>query len=1712
MVMDTRSKIKLKLAILLSCLLVSCGWWIYHSTMPRPIPDLTSNSSSATPPRNVPALSPTSTTHSNSLGNASLSLPPSSPSTLTTTHLPPAPNLIPEDPTKLMPILQVYESPDTTHPDLIKRVRIVRANFKYPIWRIEEVVTKPQSGKPETIQSRNVMIADHVMIRLNQDSDRAQLESLVKSQGLAIRKTMTMPGCFLISIPDESTNALPNLLAKLSPEKGLIRYVEPDYVVRSQQTTPNDPNYSLLWGLNNTISPDADISAPQIWELTTGNSQIVIADIDTGMDYNHPDLASNVWHNTGETLNGLDDDNNGKIDDVTGWNFVSENNSPLDGQGHGTHTAGTIGAVGNNGLGLVGVNWHCRLMPLKFLNDSGDGVISDATEALAYVSHLRRRGVNIKITNNSWGGGGYSAMFREALADHAACGILFMAAAGNESQNNDLTPFYPSAYPESNVIAIAATDSHDALAYFSHYGTNTVHLGAPGVNTFSTLNGARYGYMSGTSMATPHVSGAAALLWSLWPSAHADDIRDAILKGVDVIPALVGKTITGGRLNARKSVDTLFRIIHTPRENAFNSGAGYAIECDIGPLVLTDTNQIFVYWALNGSSNFTATACLYLSNNTFKALIPEQAEGSELHYWIQATATNGSEALTPANAPTNSFHFMVVPGATLTVTGTPAPIANPWPDYGENNYYSGKVIQASAPLSTSPDSGKRWSCTGWTGTGNVPAIGSSNALSFSLSIDSTLDWQWQEEAALIYTSLYPPLNTTNWWIKGSTANSLLAPDPVTIAGATYRFAGWSLDGLRQPDLTSPAVNPILNISMTSPHLVSALYIPESRDSDLNGINDWWESLYRGSLATEPTADPDEDGYDNLHEFIDQTNPCDSNSVPRPPVIINTTLTNQQVHPAPYTLSALITDNCRVVSATLTWSRNGAPATTTPMIAGTGHLFTAAIPAPGTNGDSFVYSFSASDPLASTTNGPYTLTPCYPVIASTPSRFNVQLLPETTSNLFLSVTNSGLGIWQGHLTVLAGGLSNDVENGAIDWSHTGTNDLWNICPEWAVSGSNAWYCGNPETFYYNSSMHSKLDSTPFYVATGSQLTFKQWMECELDGQYWRVGWSIKDCWDGGIVEISTNFGTSFIQIHPVGGYPNKISGYVASPWPDETPCFAGDGSGWSQPTFDLSAFSGSVAILRFHFGSDDNTEETGWFIDDIVVTPTPPPPLWLQPVSTNITAAPQATTLIPLAHVNSMGIPTGDREAALLISANTLTAPRMSLPTQLKVRSPSTLTWSSARQSSTQGEGLVTLSNQLYDADGDACLATLEWSTPPYGAWSNTALLSVTAEVGTAMLTGLSTLPLSNLLTRSQTGFLTNTLTSVWNSQNPSNAIGFASNALVRARAWDGLFWSNWTTSQPFMVDNEAPPTPAHFISLVHQTNAWSKNPIMSLRWDLTQEMRGSGVTNYEYGTTVNPAILISSGTTTGRTSLTPPVADGTNNWAWVRARDHMGNRSTPAFFGPCWIDATPPSAAEASITLALSPFGHYVVGSNSVTGTWTGFSDGLGSGIVGYYFAPTNAGGTTKGTWTTSTQGILTTLQQEQTNTLYVWAKDQTGWIGQAAFASVISLSPNGDWDHDGILNWQEDLAGSDALASDSVFQLGIASSDPLLPSSFTLHWPGLSNRHYTISYKDTLDAGRSWQILSGAASIAGTNGPMSFSDSTINQPSRFYRISITSP
>jgi subtilisin family serine protease len=277
--------------------------------------------------------------------------------------------------------------------------------------------------------------------------------------------------------------------------------------------------------------------------------------IDEGIQFTHPDLDANVWTNPFDPVNGVDNDGNGYVDDVHGWDFTGNNNSVYDGgksgnkDDHGTHVTGTIGAEGN-GSGVVGVNWNVTYISAKFLGTSG-GTTANAIKAVDYMTNLKtRHGLNVVATSNSWGGGGYSQGLRDAISRANASQILFIAAAGNSGVNTDTSPHYPSSYDLANVISVAAISSSGGLASWSNYGLKSVDLGAPGVGIWSTTAFNKYSSYSGTSMATPHVTGAAALYASTHSGATAAQIKSAILTSVIPTSSLAGKTVTGGRLDA----------------------------------------------------------------------------------------------------------------------------------------------------------------------------------------------------------------------------------------------------------------------------------------------------------------------------------------------------------------------------------------------------------------------------------------------------------------------------------------------------------------------------------------------------------------------------------------------------------------------------------------------------------------------------------------------------------------------------------------------------------------------------------------------------------------------------------------------------------------------------------------------------------------------------------------------------------------------------------------------------------------------------------------------------------------------------------------------------------------------------------------------------------------------------------------------------------
>ena len=321
----------------------------------------------------------------------------------------------------------------------------------------------------------------------------------------------------------------------------------------------DDEMFFRQWGLSNSGEnggkAGADISAMRAWAVTRGSSQVVVAVIDSGVDYTHPDLVNNIWTRP-EIIKAYEDDDltDGPIDDEHGFNVVEDNGDPMDDNGHGTHCAGIIGAEGGNGIGVAGVNWNVKIMPLRFMDGDGAGTTKDAIEAINYVIDRKRAGVNVRIISASWGSTTRSRALEDVIRRAYDEGILVVAAAGNANSDNDQTPHFPSSYNLGNVVSVAALNRSDQLASFSNYGAKSVHVAAPGEEILSTWLEHGFSEKKGTSMATPFVAGVAALILSQNPKMSVDDLRARLLKSVDPVPSLKGRVSSGGRINAAKAV------------------------------------------------------------------------------------------------------------------------------------------------------------------------------------------------------------------------------------------------------------------------------------------------------------------------------------------------------------------------------------------------------------------------------------------------------------------------------------------------------------------------------------------------------------------------------------------------------------------------------------------------------------------------------------------------------------------------------------------------------------------------------------------------------------------------------------------------------------------------------------------------------------------------------------------------------------------------------------------------------------------------------------------------------------------------------------------------------------------------------------------------------------------------------------------------------
>ena len=384
-------------------------------------------------------------------------------------------------------------------------------------------------------------VRGQIVVGFHSGTTHARAAALVQDAGGRVARRLDRIGAVVVRPRSGSdTSALRKRLRRLSA----VRYAEPDFIL-AKSVTPDDPSYNVQYALGSSAN---GISAPSAWDHRTSCS--LVAELDTGVQYNHPDLTGNVWHNPHEIAgNNVDDDHNGYVDDYYGVNIQEGRDSGSDGDGHGTHVAGIMAGHGNNGTGISGECWSAQVMPIRFMNDQGKGSTSDAIAGIDYAIHE-----HAKIVNCSFGSSASSSALQDAVKSAENAGVLLVVAAGNNSQSVDSTPEYPAAYTNGNILTVAATDSAGNLASFSNYGAKSVDLGAPGDNIYSTSLTSTYKYLSGTSMAAPMVSAAAAML-------HADDsnltysqIRSTLKASVDPDPALQGKTVAGGRLDVNHAL------------------------------------------------------------------------------------------------------------------------------------------------------------------------------------------------------------------------------------------------------------------------------------------------------------------------------------------------------------------------------------------------------------------------------------------------------------------------------------------------------------------------------------------------------------------------------------------------------------------------------------------------------------------------------------------------------------------------------------------------------------------------------------------------------------------------------------------------------------------------------------------------------------------------------------------------------------------------------------------------------------------------------------------------------------------------------------------------------------------------------------------------------------------------------------------------------
>ena len=747
-------------------------------------------------------------------------------------------------------------------------------------------------------------------------------------------------------------------------------------------------------------------------------------------------------------------------------------------------------------------------------------------------------------------------------------------------------------------------------------------------------------------------------------------------------------------LYLRGAVRMPVSIAHTPLENTWNTNDDFLVVAELSSVGVVDPGAVVLHWNTTGDTNaFTTVEMLSTNGTRYEATIPAQPVNTHVYYYISA-GVEGLVALHPDGAPIALHSFEINPPLSLAVSGLPTEIFTVEPSYGVHTLASNTLVQARTYYSYMGTNGWRTACIGWQGAGSVPAEGSADFCYFTLTGPSIITWLWQEQVALTHTSAPAgAIAATTWHGVGSNATTLIAPESHRFNNTALTFAGWLVDGVRWPTNNAPSRRQTDGIPMPNPRTATATYVATTLDSDANGLPDWFELRYFGLIGQDRLGDPDNDGYENEIEAADHTDPFDEESTPQPPGFQHEPLASPATSPAPWSLTATITDNYHVASATLHWQRNGGLLRSVPMTNTAGSLFSAVLPSPARDGDTIAYHFEALDDAGFAANSTvWTVRVSYARMTSAPAAIAVSALADTQTNATLNIQSIGSQPLDVRLEIATIGLADDVESGTNGWTHPDGNTDWHISAQNSYSPAHAWYCGLEDIRLYRNSTHAALVTPPIRLADDApRLDFRHRARFELDQDEYPDG---HHYWDSGVLEITDNNGLTWNALVPEGGYPGLVTSNNASPFPPDTPCFANTAD-WDPVGADLSAYAGKVVQIRFRFGSDAYVVAEGWRVDDFVVSPHSAYSDWLMLGATNLSLNGGESTNIDLVFDTTPLPPMASGHLAILIYHND---PEKPSPILLPVALQNTTRRVSV---STSGDGEADPAGDSYLAPGEA---------------------------------------------------------------------------------------------------------------------------------------------------------------------------------------------------------------------------------------------------------------------------------------------------------------------------------------------------------------------------------------------------------------------------